>query len=63
MSAVLTEISRIELVTSNIWRTYGGVSVAESEILELLLDEAAFISISQSLTELEDWEGMLIDEW
>jgi hypothetical protein len=31
--------------------------------LELLLDEEAFRSISQSIKELEEGEGIPIDEW
>jgi hypothetical protein len=39
------------------------VQQAELETLELLLDEDAFRSISQSFKELGKGEGIPIDEW
>jgi hypothetical protein len=37
--------------------------VQQNLTLELLLDEEAFGSINQSLKELEEGEGIPIDEW
>jgi PHD/YefM family antitoxin component YafN of YafNO toxin-antitoxin module len=39
------------------------LSAPELETLELLLDEEALRSISTSLQELEEGEGIPIDEW
>ncbi|NOR76871.1 MAG: hypothetical protein GQ523_00195 [Methanophagales archaeon] len=39
------------------------LSAAELETLELILDKKAFRSFNQSLKELEEGEGIPIDEW
>jgi len=64
MSTVIKEMNRIELVNlERLAYILKGLSVAELETLELLLDEVAFDSINQSLKELEAGEGIPIDEW
>ena len=40
-----------------------GLSPAELETLEILLDKEASITISQSLKELEQGKGIPIEEW
>lgn len=40
-----------------------GLSPAELETLEILLDEEACETIAQSLKELEERKGIPIDEW
>jgi hypothetical protein len=40
-----------------------GLSAAELEMLERILDEEAFRSINQSLKELGKGEGIPIHEW
>ncbi|MHC1624190.1 MAG: hypothetical protein ACXQTR_06345 [Candidatus Methanospirareceae archaeon] len=63
MSTVIKEMNRIELVNlERLAYILKGLSVAELETLELLLDEVAFDSINQSLKELEAGEGIPIDE-
>ena len=63
-STVIKEMNRIELVNlERLAYILKGLSVAELETLELLLDEVAFGSINQSLKELEAGEGIPIDEW
>jgi hypothetical protein len=64
MSIAIKEMDRVELV--NIERLayiLKGLSAAELETLELLLDKEAFGSINQSLKELGEGEGIPIDEW
>ncbi|RZB29135.1 MAG: hypothetical protein AEth_01467 [Candidatus Argoarchaeum ethanivorans] len=64
MSIVIKEMNRIELVNlERLAYILKGLSVAEFETLELLLDEVASGSINQSLRELEAGEGIPIDEW
>jgi hypothetical protein len=64
MSTVIKEMNGIELVNlERLAYILKGLSVAELETLELLLDEVAFGSINQSLKELEAGEGIPIDEW
>jgi len=64
MSTVIKEMNRIELVNlERLAYILKGLSVAEFETLELLLDEVAFSSINQSIKELEAGEGIPIDEW
>jgi PHD/YefM family antitoxin component YafN of YafNO toxin-antitoxin module len=64
MSTAIKEMSGVELVNlERLAYILKGLSVAEFETLELLLDEGAFRSISQSIKELEEGEGIPIDEW
>ena len=64
MSTAIKEMDRVELVNlERLAYILKGLSVAESETLEILLDKEAFRSIDQSLEELEKGEGIPIDEW
>ncbi len=64
MSIAVKEMSRVELVNlERLAHILKGLSSAELETLELLLDEEASKSISQSLKELEGGKGLPIDEW
>ncbi len=64
MSIAIKEMGRVELVNlERLAYILKGLSTAELETLELLLDEEAFGSINQSLKELEEGEGIPIDEW
>mgnify|MGYP000501021019 FL=1 len=64
MSIAVKEMGRVELVNlERLAYILKGLSAAEFETLELLLDEDAFRSINQSLKELEEGEGIPIDEW
>ena len=64
MSTAIKEMGRVELVNlERLVHILKGLSVAELETLELLLDEEAFWSINQSLKELEGGKGIPIDEW
>ncbi len=64
MPNTLKEMDRVELV--NLERlTYilKGLSAPELETLEILLDEEASETITQSIKELEEGKGIPIDEW
>lgn len=64
MSIAVKEMGRVELVNlERLAHILKGLSRAELETLELLLDEEASKSISQSLKELEEGKGLPIDEW
>jgi len=64
MSIAVKEMGRVELVNlERLAHILKGLSRAEFETLELLLDDEASKSISQSLKELEDGKGLPIDEW
>ena len=64
MSTVIKEMNRIELVNlERLAYILKGLTVAEFETLELLLDEVALGSINQSLKELDAGEGIPIDKW
>jgi hypothetical protein len=64
MSIAIKEMGRVKLVNlERLAYILKGLSTAELETLELLLDEEAFGSINQSLKELEEGEGIPIDEW
>lgn len=64
MSIAIKEMGRVELVNlERLAYILKGLSAAELETLELLLDEEAFGSINQSFNELEEGEGIPIDEW
>jgi hypothetical protein len=56
MSIAIKEMGRVKLVNlERLAYILKGLSTAELETLELLLDEEAFGSINQSLKELEEW--------
>ena len=64
MSLTVREMGRVELVNlERLAHILKGLSTAELETLELLLDAEASKSISQSLEELKAGEGVPIDEW
>jgi len=64
MSTAVKELGRVELFNlERLAYILKVLSVAELEAIELLLDEDAFGSINQSLKELEEGEGVPIDEW
>ena len=64
MSIAIKEMSGVELVNlERLAYILKGLSVAEFDTLELLLDEEAFRSISQSIKELDEGERIPIDEW
>lgn len=64
MSIAVKEMDRVELVNlERLVHILKGLSVAELETLELLLDEEASKTIDQSLKELEMEKGIPIDEW
>lgn len=64
MVNTLKEMDRVELI--NIERLayiLKGLSPAELETLEILLDQEASTIITQSLKEMETEKGIPIDEW
>jgi len=64
MSTAIKEMDKVELVNlERLAYILKGLSVAEYETLEILLDKDAFRTIDQSLGELEKGEGIPIDEW
>ena len=64
MSSALKEMDRAELVNlERLAHLLKGLSPAELETLEVLLDGEAFETIAQSLKELEERKGIPIDEW
>ncbi len=64
MSGALKEMDRAELVNlERLAHLLKGLSPAELETLEILLDEEAFQIIAQSLKGLEERRGIPIDEW
>jgi len=64
MSSALKEMDRAELVNlERLAHLLKGLSPAEFETLEILLDEEASETIAQSLKELEERKGIPIDEW
>jgi len=64
MSSALKEMDRVELVNlERLAHLLKGLSPAEIETLEILLDEEACEIIVQSLKELEERKGIPIDQW
>jgi hypothetical protein len=64
MSNALKELDKAELVNlERLAYLLKGLSPAELETLEILLDEEASQTIAQSLRELEEKKGIPIDEW
>ena len=64
MSIAVNEMDRIELVNhERLAHILKGLSAAELETLELLVDEEASKTINQSIKELEMGKGIPIDEW
>ena len=64
MSNPLKEVDKAELVNlERLAHLLKGLSQAELETLEILLDEEASQTITRSLKELEERKGIPIDEW
>jgi len=64
MSNALKEMDKSELVNlERLAHLMKGLSPAEVETLEILLDGEASQTIAQSLKELEERKGIPIDEW
>ena len=64
MSNALRELDKAELVNlERLAYLLKGLSPAELETLEILLDEEASQTIAQSIRELEEKKGIPIDEW
>ena len=64
MSRTLREMDKIELVNlERLARLLKGLSPAELETLEILLDREASGIIIQSLKELEEEQRIPINEW
>lgn len=64
MANTLKEMDRVELVNlERLAHILKGLSAAELETLEILLDEEASKTITQSLKELEEGKGIPIAEW
>ena len=64
MPNILKEMDRVELVNlERLAYVLKGLSAAEFETLEILLDEDSSKTISQSLKELKAGERIPIDEW
>jgi hypothetical protein len=64
MPSVLKEIEKTELINlGRLAHILKGLDEKELATLEILLDEEASKTISQSLKELEAGERLRIDEW
>jgi len=64
MPTTLKDMDKIELVNlERLAHILKGLSTVEFETLEILLDEEASKTITQSLKELEAGERIPIDEW
>jgi predicted transcriptional regulator len=64
MRNTLKEMDRVELVNlERLAYILKGLSTADFETLEILLDEESSKTITQSLKELKAGERMPIDEW
>lgn len=64
MRNTLKEMDRVELVNlERLAYILKGLSAAEFDTLEILLDEESSKTTSQSLEELEAGERIPIDEW
>jgi predicted transcriptional regulator len=64
MPKTIKEMDRIDLVNlERLAYILKGLSQADFETLEILLDEESYKTISQSLKELKAGERVPIDEW
>jgi len=64
MSSMLREIEEAELVNlKRLAHLLKGLSPAELETLEILLDDDACEAIAQSVSELREGQGITIGEW
>lgn len=64
MPSTLREMDRVELVNlKRLAYVLKGLSAAEIETLEILLDEDSSKTITQSLKELDAGKGISIENW
>ena len=64
MPAMLKEMDKVELINlERLAFILKGLSAAEIETLEILLDQEASGTITQSLREMKAGERIPIDEW
>ena len=64
MPTALKDMDKVELINiERLAHILKGLSEAELETLEILLDEEASKTITQSLKELEAGERIPVDEW
>lgn len=64
MRNTLKEMDRVELVNlERLAHILKGLSTADFETLEILLDEDSSKTVSQSIKELKAGERIPIDEW
>ncbi len=64
LSNTLKEMNQVELVNlERLAHLLKGLSAAEAETLEILLDEDASKTIAQSISELKSEQRIPIDEW
>ena len=64
MPSTLKEMNRVDLINiERLAHILKGLSAVEFETLEILLDEEASKTITQSLKELDAGERIPIDEW
>jgi len=64
MPSILKEMDRADLINiERLAHILKGLSAVEFETLEILLDEEASKTITQSLKELDAGERIPIDEW
>ncbi|MFU8796578.1 MAG: hypothetical protein ACNA7X_04710 [Dehalococcoidia bacterium] len=64
MSSILREIDEAELVNlQRLAHLLKGLSPAEMETLEILLDDQACETIAHSLSDLRERKGIPIGEW
>lgn len=64
MPSTLKEMDKVDLINiERLAHILKGLSAVEFETLEILLDEEASKTITQSLKELEAGERIPIDEW
>lgn len=64
MSIAVKEMDRVEITNlERLAHVLKGLSAAELETLEFLLDEDALMNIERSLKELKEGKGIPIDDW
>ena len=64
MPSTLREMDRVEFVNlKRLAYVLKGLSAAEIETLEILLDEDSYKTITQSLKELDAGKGISIENW
>lgn len=64
MSGALKEMNRADLVNlERLAHLLRGLSPAELETLEILLDDDACATITESIRELDEQKGIPVDGW